>query len=200
MTSPLPLFPLNAHVLPGGRLPLRIFEPRYVRMVKQSFDRTHGFGMCMVAESEQPGAICSLGTRVEVIDFDTLEDGLLGITVEGKERFRLQRLWTEEDGLRIGEIEPLANWLPMPEPTTNNRVVEQLAEIYHQHPRLGALYPRPDWKDASWVCQRWLEILPISALAKQALMESEDCTPTLEFLHQFLQQELGESPDEDADA
>lgn len=197
MSSPLPLFPLNAHVLPGGRLPLRIFEPRYVRMVKQSFDKTPGFGMCMVAEDEQPGAICALGTRVEVIDFDTLEDGLLGITVEGKERFRLQRLWQEDDGLRMGEIEPIANWSPCPVTAEDSLVVEQLMAIHQQHPHLSALYPQPHWQDASWICQRWLEILPINALAKQALMEAGDCQPALEFLRHFLDQDDEEAPEDE---
>lgn len=103
----LVLFPLSAHLLPGGIMPLRIFEPRYQRMIAESRERE--FALCML-DPRQPDALRNMypiATRVRIIDFDLLPDGLLGITVLGVERVRITDLWQEEDGLRVGEVEPL---------------------------------------------------------------------------------------------
>jgi Lon protease-like protein len=81
-----PLFPLSAHILPEGRMALRIFEPRYIRMVKDACRLNEGFVICMLnskGQKEDNTHIFPTGTYCKVIDFDVLEDGLLGITVEG---------------------------------------------------------------------------------------------------------------------
>ena len=84
----LPLFPLNVYLLPGGILPLRLFEPRYLRML--SLSQAHGFGLCLLGTRREDGQmpLLALGTRVEVTDFNQLDDGTLGITVRGIERYR----------------------------------------------------------------------------------------------------------------
>ena len=101
----LVLFPLSAHLLPGGIMPLRIFEPRYQRMIAEVRERE--FALCML-DPRQPDAMRNMypiATRVRIIDFDLLPDGLLGITVLGVERVRIVDLWQEPDGLRVGEVE-----------------------------------------------------------------------------------------------
>ena len=108
----LALFPLSAHLLPGGIMPLRIFEPRYLRMVAEAGEV--GFALCMV-DPRQPDALRNMlpiATRVNVIDFDRLPDGMLGITVQGVERVQIEDLWQEQDGLRIGEVTSLPAWPP----------------------------------------------------------------------------------------
>ena len=103
----LPLFPLNVYLLPGGILPLRLFEPRYLRMLSLSQD--HGFGLCLLGTRREDGQmpLLALGTRVEVTDFNQLDDGTLGITVRGIERYRLHSLTIEPDGLLMGEVTAL---------------------------------------------------------------------------------------------
>ena len=93
----LPLFPLSAHILPQGRMALRIFEPRYVRMVKNACATQTGFGVCMLnakGDKERNEHIHVVGTHVKVIDFDMLDDGLLGITVEGDKCFNIEQVVT----------------------------------------------------------------------------------------------------------
>ena len=82
--QPLALFPLPSHVLPGGKLPLRLFEPRHLQMLKESFINDQGFGIVMeeATTTGKSGRILPVGTRVKVTDFYTLNDGLLGVTAE----------------------------------------------------------------------------------------------------------------------
>ena len=83
----LPLFPMSVHLLPGGILPLRLFEPRYLHMLGLS--QGLGFGLCLLGTRRSDGQmpLLALGTRVEVIDFNLLDDETLGITVRGVERW-----------------------------------------------------------------------------------------------------------------
>jgi len=79
----LPLFPLSSVVMPGGLMPLRLFERRYIDMVKDCFRNGTGFGICLLKSGREAGAISEpypLGTRVSIIDFDQGSDGLLHIT------------------------------------------------------------------------------------------------------------------------
>ena len=85
---------------------LRIFEPRYVRMVKEACANQAGFGICMFnvkGDKERNQHIFPVGTYAEVIDFDLLDDGLLGITVEGKSCFQIEQIHTQDDALRVGQ-------------------------------------------------------------------------------------------------
>jgi len=186
--NPLPLFPLTAHVLPGGKLPLRIFEPRYVRMVRQSFGQPGGFGMCMMntRDSRALRNMYSIGTWVEVVDFEPLEDGLLGITVEGRGAFRIERVWQEADGLRMAAVQYLEQWPDTPLSEGDALLREQLQRLYQQYDYLARLYPQPLPHSATWLCQRWLELLPVAASDKQYLLEQPDCRAALAFLNRAL--------------
>ncbi|WP_218745665.1 LON peptidase substrate-binding domain-containing protein, partial [Vibrio parahaemolyticus] len=107
------LFPLTSVVLPEGKMNLRIFEPRYKRMVKECSLQNVGFGVCLVGSEGDPkdvGNVSSIGTLVRIVDFETLSDGLLGITVAGEKRFVIKRVRADSDGLRHAEVEWLDNW------------------------------------------------------------------------------------------
>lgn len=189
----VPLFPLSAHVLPGGRLRLRIFESRYLRMVKEACaTQPSGYiGMCMFNDAgsvDQNTHIHPIGTLVRVIDFETLPDGLLGITVEGVQCFKLIEVNTAADGLRVGSVEPQATW-----PSTlllNDDIVlaEQLGKVYDSYPELEGSKCPQQMQQAEWVCMRWLELLPICASTKQELLQQTDCTKALRFLRQLIQE------------
>lgn len=186
--SPLPLFPLTAHVLPGGRLPLRIFEPRYLRMVREACRSGDGFGMCMVNQRDGKALrnMFAIGTWVKVIDFEQLSDGLLGITVEGQACFALDRVWQEGDGLRFGTVRYRQPWPPLQLCPAASELRDHLGHLYRQHDHLARLYPEPLPDNASWICQRWLELLPLAAADKQYLLEQPDCRPALHFLERAL--------------
>lgn len=182
----LPLFPLSSHVLPGGILPLRIFEARYLRMLKESYQRDVAFGMCMLdanGKESDNSHILTIGTLVEVCDFEKLDDGQLGITLKGLRPFNINSIHTEDDGLRIGNITFLETWPDSSLPEHLQHLVERLQELYLNYPDLAALYTAPEWNNASWLAQRWLEVLPLSPKQKQTLLQSNNAQPCIEFLH-----------------
>jgi len=184
----LPLFPLPAHILPEGLLPLRIFENRYVRMVKESFVDDRGFGVCMVdAEKESDyGRILPIGTRVKIVDFYHLDDGLLGITVQGIERFRIDDIETEPDGLKVGRITYLPNWPDVALEQCDESLAERLHDVFDQYPELDELYHDKHYESLTWLCQRWIEILPMPVIDKQALIERNSVNPAREFLNRLI--------------
>ncbi|MGS0730761.1 LON peptidase substrate-binding domain-containing protein, partial [Shewanella sp. 0m-11] len=97
----LPLFPLQICILPGGFTQLRIFEPRYLRLVKESLLDNSGFGACMLDIDNK--TLLPLGTLCKIVDFETLEGGLLGVTIKGIKRFELGTYVIEADGLKKGQ-------------------------------------------------------------------------------------------------
>ncbi|MDF2178205.1 LON peptidase substrate-binding domain-containing protein [Aliiglaciecola sp. CAU 1673] len=189
-TFEIALFPLSAHVLPGGRLALRIFEPRYVRMVKEACAQGRQFGVCMLnpkGSKADNSHIFPIGTKVRVIDFDQLPDGLLGITVEGQECFVVKEITTEQDELRVGQCIHLRDWysdlcLPNIAPLS-----DKLKEVFSHFPDLTSLYDNPSFEDPQWVVFRWLELLPVEAEYKQQLLANQDYGQMLEFLNQIME-------------
>ena len=108
----IPVFPLNTNVLPEGLMPLQIFEPRYIDMVKFCMKSNLGFIVLLdeykVIDDKSNPKFSNLGTYVEIIDFDKLDNGLLGITVKGRFRTRILNSHIQADGLHIGDVEKLS--------------------------------------------------------------------------------------------
>lgn len=186
----LALFPLKVQLLPGGIMPLRIFEPRFLRMLSES--QGGGFGLCTLGEPRAAGGtpLMPIGTRVEIIDFDWLTDETLGIQVRGLCRFHISSLRTEADGLLRGQVEPLPNW-PVWELGPELQILaDKLGEIFEENPDYAAYYPEPQWANACWVVQRWLEMLPLPAEHKCGLIAGTDCSDALRFLMTMLHEPL----------
>lgn len=183
------LFPLTAHVLPGGKLPLRIFENRYLRMVRDAAAGGRQFCMCMLDTKAKPNTLMNmypLVTEVAIVDFDQLADGMLGITVQGLRKRRLTRVWTEHDGLKVGSAAAIADWPTQPLSVQQCKIVERLQQLYRDNDYLLELNPEFHSEDASWLCQRWLELLPMDPNDKQLLIEQPDCDAALAFLEQAI--------------
>ena len=180
----LALLPLTLHLLPEGRVPLRIFEPKYVRMVAEAGKDDRGFGIGMLEDPDDSGKgdLYMLGARVKIVDFYTLEDGLLGITVEATERFRIRELAQEADGLLQAEVDLLDNWRSCSLSPVEQILSDKLQEVFTEYPELAELHPEPRWQDAAWVTQRWLEVLPIKNDYTQLLMSEPSCRRALTFL------------------
>lgn len=172
-TAELPLFPLNTVLFPGGPLPLRIFEPRYIDMVRRCTRERGSFGVVQIRTGEEAGAVMQtapVGTSARIVDFYQLPDGLLGITCHGERRFRLLGRRLARDGLNIGEVE----WMAPPAAAAVPPRYDYLADLLRSVlPQLGELYedlPR-HFEDASWVGARVAEILPLDLADKQACLE-----------------------------
>lgn len=185
----LALFPLTVHVLPGGRLELRIFEPRYIRMVKEAFSLQADFGICMLdpSGSEQHNThIFPLGTLVKIVDFEQLENNMLGITVEGIQLFEIVQISTAADGLRTGAVQFRPNWQPAPLQKQDMILKQRLTEVFDTYPELSQLYPDKQLQDERWLCQRWLEILPLEPQKKQQLLLEPQLLAVKQFIHQLV--------------
>lgn len=189
-TFSLPLFPLSAHILPGGVMTLRIFEPRYIRMVKEACANQSGFAICMLksqANKEANEHIYAVGTFATVEDFDLLDDGLLGVTVKGHRCVRIDSIKTESDGLRVGQCHWQENWTCHIESEKIAPMDQRLKEIFNKYPEVNTLYPSPEFDNPIWVIYRWLELLPVNAEQKQQFLENKDCSGALEFLSQLVE-------------
>jgi uncharacterized protein len=177
------LFPLNIVLFPDGPLPLRIFETRYVDMVRRCMREGQGFGVVLIREGEEAGAaqLCEVGTMAKIVDFDQLPDGLLGLTCIGQQRFRIHAHRRQADGLNIGEVE----WLPaepvVPVPPRHERLAALLESVL---PQLGEVYEGIEMHldDAAWVGHRLAEILPIDLADKQYCLELDDPVQRLDVL------------------
>jgi Lon protease-like protein len=174
----IPLFPLNTVLFPGGPLPLRIFETRYVDMVRYCMRERCPFGVVLIRTGSEVGAtgageICAVGTTARIIDFNGLPDGLLGITCVGERKFSVSRHWQQDDGLHVGDVEFATPEEPTDLPSEYFHLGELLRKVL---PELGDLYtPIPKhFSDASWVGCRLAEILPIALSEKQYCLELAD--------------------------
>lgn len=178
----LPLFPLNTVLFPGGPLSLRVFEPRYLDMVRRCFKEVSPFGVVLIlagAEAGEISAVADIGTSARLVDFDTLPDGLLGVTCVGERRFRLQRRWQQGDGLNLAEIDYLPTDAPRALPERLGHLSELLREVL---PKIGGGYAHIDshYEEAGWVGNRWAEILPLTVAERLELLVLEDPVARLE--------------------
>ncbi|WP_258806748.1 LON peptidase substrate-binding domain-containing protein [Pseudidiomarina sp. CB1] len=194
----IPLFPLSGHVLPGGVMRLRIFEPRYLRMVREVCAQGDDgrIGMCMFNDKgsvEHNTHIHPVATLTRVIDFEHRDDGLLGITVEGIEPCEITSINVDSDGLRRGAIELLKPWQETPLPSNYSHLAERLCQVYGEYPELGECPKDDRLARADWVCQRWLELLPVNAEVKQELLREPCCSRTLDYLDGLIHESEGKS-------
>ena len=172
----LALFPLNTVLFPGGLLPLRIFEPRYLDMVGRCMREGTDFGVVLIVAGDEAGQVAEMaavGTGARVVDFSQLPDGLLGVMCRGSRRFRLLQHRVQSDGLRVGEVE----WLAEPGPDAIAEEHRPLALVLRRVlQELGdtARHLDADFDDADWVSNRLAEFLPLERSDQQALLELAD--------------------------
>jgi Lon protease-like protein len=172
----IPFFPLNTVLFPGGQLPLRIFEPRYVDMVRNCLRERRSFGVVLIRAGSEVGAVADvaeIGTSAHIADFYQLPDGLLGIACVGERKFRVQRRWVQDDGLNRAEIE----WIPEESSVEVPGEYQHLSQLLRRVlPELGDFYRSVTkrFDDATWVGYRLSEILPIALQDKQQCLEIDD--------------------------
>lgn len=173
----IPLFPLNAVLFPGSTLGLRIFEVRYLDMVRECARGQGEFGVCLIMggqEVGEPALPAAVGTFARIVDFDMLSDGVLGISVAGCRRFRVQKSRVRDNGLVIGEVREWPDEPVVAVPVDLAllpAILERLAEQAGLSWRNG---PRERYDDASWVGFRLAELLPLGDMERQQLLELVD--------------------------
>jgi Lon protease-like protein len=183
----IPIFPLNTVLFPGGPLPLRIFESRYIDMVSGCMKSDTPFGVLLIRDGEEngPATTYEVGTLAKIIDFYQGSDGLLGITALGGQRFRLISNERQNDGLNIGDVELIDPEASFPLPDKFRALPDMLSNVLDD---LGRLYQMEDrqFEDAVWVSYRFLEILPIDLEQKQFSLESSDTAARLRLVDELL--------------
>ena len=177
------LFPLNIVLFPGGALPLRIFETRYVDMVRRCMRGSQAFGVALIREGNEvgPAETFDVGTLAKIVDFHQLSDGLLGLSCIGEQRFRIRSRGRQADGLNLAEVDWLASEPAVAVPSRHARLSELLKSVL---PQLGEVYTGIEMRldDAAWVGHRLAEILPIPLTDKQSCLELDDPIERLDVL------------------
>ncbi len=186
----LPLFPLSTALFPGGRAHLRVFEPRYVDLVRECTREGRPFGVNQIlqgAETGAPATPAAVGTLAHIRDFFALDGGLLGIRIEGGQRFRVERTRVRGDGQLRADIalwpdEP-ASPLP-PEYGLLSTILDRLLTAFASD--LVQPFDAPQLDDASWVSMRLSEMLPLSPGERQKMLELGDPLERLAALNELL--------------
>ena len=173
-TSQIALFPLKSVLFPKGRLPLQIFEQRYINMITQCLRKDEGFGVCLLKEGEEvvkPGSkqqVHRVGTYAKVVDWDQLPNGLLGVTVEGAHKFNVLDCSYDENQLLIATVRfcdtDYVGEQPL-EVSPQQEVLVDLVEQLASHPAYH------DLRELGW---RLSELVPLPLERKQALLELQD--------------------------
>jgi len=181
------LFPLNTVLFPGGRLPLRIFEQRYMDMAKACLRDGARFGVCLIREGREVGAPAipaEVGTLARIGAWDMAQLGLLEITALGERRFRILERRVQADGLARASIELLEEETDTAIPEGCTGCVKLLERVIAQ--QAGLLEPPHRLDSASWVGARLAELLPLPLPAKQELLELSDARERIERLNALL--------------
>ena len=181
------LFPLSVNVLPGAYLPLQIFEPRYIDMVSECLANSEGFCIVLFKDDENEEnkeylPHHNIATYVEIVDFNKLDNGLLGITVQGKYKIRIEDVWKQEDELLIGKIEKINeeddNLSNEPEYLDLWNMVKEITN----HPEIKKLNLDLDLNSSISVCYILASVLPLRPQEKQTILEFENNRDKLDYL------------------
>src|SRR5690242_13215280 len=189
--SPLhvPIFPLNAVLFPGGLLPLRVFETRYMDMTRDCLKRDEPFGVCLIQEGSEVGAPAvpeAIGCMAKILEWDMQQQGILNIKTRGGQRFRILERRVAAQGLTSADVELIP-------PEEGTAVPEEFAACARLLEMVVADQGKPifaephAYNDASWVGYRLAEILPVPLIAKQKLLELTDSLARLSILQRFLE-------------
>jgi Lon protease-like protein len=185
--SDVPLFPLNTVLFPGGRLPLRIFEQRYMDMAKACLKDGSAFGVCLIREGSEvgePALPVDVGTLARITAWDMPQLGVLEVVAVGERRFRIKERRVESSGLARASIEALPEDEDGAIPADCAGCVTLIERVIKEQP---ALFEPPLRKDsASWIGSRLAELLPVPLSAKQELLELTDARARLQALNALL--------------
>ena len=188
MKNNLPVFPLGLVALPGTIQSLQIFEPRYINMIKNCMSNDHGFVIVLQKKDELNFGIHKKGTYVEIIDFNNLPNGLLGIKVRAENKVSINNLCQLEDGLNIADIKPEID----PE-VDNQALIAEYPEIINilsqiiKHPKVTELPIKVDFNSADSIAYHLAGLIPLTTNQRQNLLEAFDAAQRLAILSKYIE-------------
>jgi len=196
--SELPLFPLSGVLMPYGRMPLQIFEPRYLDLVRDCMKTDSAFGVVWIrrgAEVAQRGSaspqLGDYGTTARIVDWDQLPNGLLGLTIQGGQRFDLGATAVRANGLVVGQVA----LRPQLEPVAMEPRWQSLLDILHSletHPHIQRMALQLDYDDAWQVACTLIQLLPLDEALKYQLLGIDSIESLMVELDTILNQISGE--------
>ncbi|HVK94933.1 MAG TPA: LON peptidase substrate-binding domain-containing protein [Noviherbaspirillum sp.] len=197
----LPLFPLKTVLFPDGVLPLKVFETRYIDMVRECLRHDKPFGVVLIKSGQEVGIAAepeSVGCLAHIVNCDMQALGVMMLRAQGGERFRILETHVLNDQRLEARVEVIAADAPAP---LNDMLVtcakilkivmDDIAATAQAEQGTGHIHPfsqPPQLHNVSWVANRWCEILPIPLKARQKLLELSDAQSRLSIIHQYLQQ------------
>jgi len=195
----LPLFPLGTVLFPGGLLPLRIFEVRYLDMIGRCHKAGAPFGVVSLTQGQevrQPGngpeAFAKVGTLATIEALEHPRPGLMMIRALGQQRFRIRASDQLKHGLWVADVEQVDIDQLVPVPDDLQATADALRKVLHSlRERADSLQQMPvadPWRldDCGWVANRWCELLPLPVALKQRLMELDNPLVRLELVSDVL--------------
>lgn len=198
--SSLPLFPLASVLFPDGYLALRVFEVRYLDMVRKCHQTGAPFGVVSLtqgSEVRKPGAtqeqFNEVGTLAVIERLETPQPGLMALLCRGTERFRITRSNHLVHGLWVADVDQLDRDLTIPVPEDLKKTATALQQVLHTLHARDALNPtsilptHEQLDNCGWVANRWCELLPVPLELKQRLMELDNPLVRLELVGDVLE-------------
>jgi len=197
LPAPLALFPLQSVLFPGGWLRLRVFEPRYLDLIRRCEADSLPFGVVSLIEGrevrEREGEgfkqerFHEVGTLAELVRVERPQPGFMNICARGTRRFRLSSSECQPHGLWVGQAEALLDDPRVSLPGEFGAVAKLLRSLLHELEAGAAsadvpIQPPYDWDDCSWLANRWCELLPLPDAERQRLMQLDNPLLRLELV------------------
>ena len=188
------LFPLSTVLLPGGRMRLQIFEPRYLDLVSRCLKgEQQGFGVVWLRqgkevykqETDADNRLSQVGTMARIVDWDSLPNGLLGITIEGDKKFRLVSSFQQPDHLNMAEVEWVAAEPQIALPEQSDELTALLSQLL-QHPHLARMELSAEVADVSTLSFLLTQLLPFPEETKFQLLAMSDPVARLQCVTELL--------------
>lgn len=190
-----PVFALNTVLFPGGALSLRVFEPRYVDMVRECLRNDQPFVVARITQGTEVGTAAeheAVGTLARIVRWDMDQPGVLLIRAIGGERVQLLDRRVQSDGLIRARTQTLADSPEPPVPANRADCVELLRRLIATLEQQGAspdalpIDPPYRFDSSRWVGWRLCELLPLPLATRQRLLALDDPLQTLAVVHTFL--------------
>lgn len=201
IASWLPLFPLKTVLFPAGVLPLKVFEARYIDMVRDCMKNNAPFGVVLIKSGQEVGAAAepeTVGTLARIMQCDMPNLGVMLLRTQGEQRFRILDTRVLADNRLEAQVDMMAQDADAPVTAMHVNCakalkivmddIEAKGQAQHGEP-FDSLFAHPlQFESTAWVANRWCEILPIPLKARQKLLELDDAQTRLSIVHQYLQQ------------